>query len=264
MADLIFVVDGESEVRRLVRNNLQEAGYAVCTFSTALAIEEELDSRPSLVLISATLPDGSGLELCRRIRRDPVHATTPIILLTVGTDEEQSCAALEESADGCLAKPFSSSELMARVQAVLRRAVRPFAIGQADIVIDHSAMKLSVRGREVATTILEFRLVDYLARHRGRAFTRDVLLDAVWGEMQFVSPRSVDACIRRVREKIEPDVSSPTYLKTVRGIGYRFEAVAAWPALGRSCNCMACAPSAERTTGTDRRPLKLLRKEAVS
>jgi DNA-binding response OmpR family regulator len=148
------------------------------------------------------------------------------------------------------------------VQAALRRAVRPFPVGPADIVIDHSAMKLSVRGSDVVTTTLEFRLVDYLARHRGHAFTRDVLLDAVWGEMQFVTPRSVDACIRRVREKIEPDLASPTYLKTVRGIGYRFDAVAVWPTPGESCTCVACAPPNGRTTQT--RPFKLLRGKAAS
>ena len=215
--------------------------------STVVGIEEELGGRLSLLLISASLPDGTGLDLCRQIRRNHVQSGTPVILLTAGTGEEQICAALEAGADNCLAKPFSPRELLARVQAALRHSSRPFPVGPADIVIDHSAMKLSVRGREVVTTTLEFRLVDYLARHRGRAFTRDVLLDAVWGEMQFVTPRSVDACIRRVREKIEPDLASPMYVKTVRGIGYRFDAVAVWPTPGASCNCVACVPSNGRT-----------------
>ncbi len=262
MADLILVVEGETDVCRLARHCLEEAGYAVRTFSDVVGIEEALDGRPSLMLISATLPNNGGLDLCRQIRRNPVQAGTPVILLTAGTSEEQSCAALEAGADNCLAKPFSPRELMARVQAALRRVVRSFPVGPADIVIDHSAMKLSVRGSDVVTTTLEFRLVDYLARHRGHAFTRDVLLDAVWGEMQFVTPRSVDACIRRVREKIEPDLTSPTYVKTVRGIGYRFDAVAVWPTPGESCNCVACSPSNGRTTQT--RSLKLLRRKAAS
>jgi len=226
MADLILVVDGESDVCRTAKHCLEEAGYVVRTFSTIAGVEEALATRPSLMLVSAMLPDGSGLDLCRQIRRNPAQAGTPIIILTVGTSEELSCAALEAGADNLLAKPFGSRELMARVQAALRRVVRPFPVGPADMVIDHNAMKISVRGADVVTTTLEFRLVDYLARHRGHAFTRDVLLDAVWGEAQFVTPRSVDACIRRVREKIEPDLSSPTYVKTVRGIGYRFDAVA--------------------------------------
>jgi DNA-binding response OmpR family regulator len=262
MSDLIIVVDGEPDVCRIARRCLEEAGYAVRAFSSVAGIEHALDIRPSLMLISASLPDGSGLDLCRQIRRNPVQAGTPVILLTAGTSEEQSCAALEAGADNFLAKPFSPRELMARVQAALRRLERPFPVGPADIVIDHSAMKLSVRGADVVITTLEFRLVDYLARHRGHAFTRDVLLDAVWGEMQFVTPRSVDACIRRVREKIEPDLTSPTYLKTVRGVGYRFDAVAVWPSPGESCNCVACVPANGRTPQI--RSLKLLKREAAS
>jgi DNA-binding response OmpR family regulator len=262
MADLIFVVDGEADVCRAAQGCLEQTGYAVRTFLTADSIAEALDSRPSLILISATLPGGGGLELCRQIRRNPMHASTPVIVLTAGVGEEQSCAALEAGADNCLGKPFNPRELMARVQAALRRAVHPFPAGPADIVIDHSAMKLSVRGSDVVTTTLEFRLVDYLARHRGHAFTRDVLLDAVWGDMQFVSPRSVDACIRRLREKIEPDMTSPTYVKTVRGVGYRFDAVAVWPIPGESCNCVACASPTGRTGQT--RSLKLLRRTVAS
>src|SRR5262249_11439525 len=148
--------------------------------------------------IATTLPDGSGLDLCERIRQNPMQSSTPVILLSTSAGEEQHCAALEAGADNCLAKPFSRRELIAPGQAGLRRVARSLPVGQADIVIDHSAMKLSVRGSEVVTTTLEFRLLDYLARHRGHTFTRDVLLDAVWGEMQFVTPRVVDACIRRV------------------------------------------------------------------
>jgi len=110
-----------------------------------------------------------------------------------------------------------------------------------DIVIDYAAMKLSVRGSEVPTSPLEFRLIDYLARNRGRICPRDMLLDAVWGRMEFVMPRSVDACIQRLRRKIEPQRGRPTYLKTVRGIGYRFDANATWPVPTISCTCRACS-----------------------
>jgi two-component system, OmpR family, alkaline phosphatase synthesis response regulator PhoP len=263
MAELIFVIDGDLESCRLAQRYLQEGGYSVRTFSTVADLEKVQNCRPSLMLIASTLPDGSGLDLCRRIRRNHLENSIPVILVTTGTGEEQNCAALEAGADLCLIKPFSPRELMARVQAAMRRTARSFRVVPADIVIDHTAMKLSVRGTEVATTTLEFRLVDYLARHRGRTFTRDGLLDAVWGKMQFVTPRSVDACIRRLREKIEPDIKSPTYVKTVRGIGYRFDAEAIWPTppLGR-CNCLACTPSKGRTTQV--RSLKLIRREAAS
>src|SRR5271165_1012091 len=263
MADPIFVVDGDLESGRLAQRYLEQAGYSVRTFSTIADLEKVQDRRPSLMLIASTLPDGGGLDLCRRIRRNPLESSIPLIFVTTGTEEEQSCAALEAGADNCLIKPFSPRELMARVQAALRRVVRSFPAEPADIVIDHTAMKLSVRGNDVATTTLEFRLVDYLARHRGHTFTRDGLLDAVWGKLEFVTPRSVDACIRRLREKIEPDLASPTYVKTVRGIGYRFDAVAVWPTppTGR-CDCLACTPSNGKTTQV--RSLKLIRREAAS
>jgi DNA-binding response OmpR family regulator len=149
---------------------------------------------------------------------------------------------LECGADDYVCKPFTSRELMTRVQGALRRTPpKPIPMPEpTDIVIDKAAMKLSVRGNEVPITALEFRLIDYFAQHRGQVFTRDVLLDAVWGEMQFVSPRSVDACIRRVREKIEPEKKHPTYLKTIRGVGYRFDAVAEWPTAEEPCKCTAC------------------------
>lgn len=262
MAELIFVVDDESSVCRVARDCLEEAGYSVHTFSRVAGIELEQDCSPCLMLISAGLPDGRGLDLCKQIRRNPLRANIPIIFLTANGSEDQNCAALEAGADNCLAKPFSPRELMAHVHAALRRVARPFSHGRADIVIDHGAMKISVRGSDVSTTTLEFRLLDYLARHRGHVFTRDVLLDAVWGETQFVTPRSVDACIRRVREKIELDMNNPTYLKTIRGIGYRFDAVAAWPTSLESCNCLACAPSNGRTAQT--RSLTLLSRKAAS
>ena len=262
MAERIVVVDGEHEACLTARHSLEKVGYDVLTFSTISGIEEALDSQPSLMLMSAVLPTGSGLDLCRRVRQHPHHASTPIIILTAGTEVEERCAALEAGADGCFAKPFSPRELLAWVRSALRRATRSFQADTSDILIDHGAMRLSVRGVDVVTTTLEFRLVDYFARHRGRALTRDVLLDAVWGDTQFVTPRSVDACIRRVREKIEPDVTSPTYLKTVRGIGYRFDAVVVWPNPRESCNCPACAPSNAKTP--EALSPRLIRRRAAS
>src|SRR5262249_2472526 len=156
---------------------------------------------------------------CRTIRQNPSLSSTRVVLLTDKEAAQERTLGLECGADDCVSRPFSSRELVVRVQSVLRRYARPLPMpvsdaDPADIVIDTSAMKVSVRGSEITTTTLEFRLVDYLARHRGQVFTRDALLDAVWGDMQFITPRSVDACIRRIREKIEPDRALPTYLKT--------------------------------------------------
>jgi two-component system response regulator VicR len=244
MKQLIFVVENETEVCEKARQCLEEAGYVVRTFSTANVIQEAEDKHPSLMLITMMMPDGNGLELCRVIRENHALARTPLVFLIPEGAEEHRALALESGADDCIVKPFSSRELVARVHAVLRRFVPAngrLRLESADLVIDSLAMKLSVRGSEVPTTSLEFRLIEYLARHRGQVFTRDLLLDAVWGDMQFVTPRSVDACIRRIREKIEPDRTSPTYLKTIRGVGYRLDAVAAWQVTPNDgCNCLAC------------------------
>ncbi len=245
MKQLIFVVEDETEVCELAQQCLEEAGYAVRTFSTANVIPEAEDMDPSLILLTMVMPDGNGLDLCRCIRENHALARTPIVFLIPEAAEEHRALALESGGDDCIVKPFSPRELVARVQAVLRRFAPANGRSQmqsADLVIDSLAMKLSVRGSEVPTTSLEFRLIEYLARHRGQVFTRDLLLDAVWGDMQFVTPRSVDACIRRIREKIEPDRTSPTYLKTIRGVGYRLDAVAVWQLTPNDgCTCLACA-----------------------
>jgi len=259
MKRLIFVVEDEIEVSEMAQWCLEEAGYAVRTFSTSNVIQDAEDSHPSLMLITMMMPDGNGLDLCRQIRENRALARTPIIFLIPESAEEHRALALESGADDCIVKPFSPRELVARVQAVLRRfgpANGRSRTETADLVIDSLAMKVSVRGSEVPTTSLEFRLIEYLARHRGQVFTRDLLLDAVWGDMQFVTPRSVDACIRRIREKIEPDRTSPTYLKTIRGVGYRLDAVAAWQLTPNDgCTCLACTTplGASRLASSERR-----------
>ncbi|MGH9498616.1 MAG: response regulator transcription factor [Terriglobales bacterium] len=241
MRQLIFVVDGESEVCQVAQQCLEEAGYAVRTFFSSDVITHAEDERPQLMLVSLMLPDGSGLTLCRRIREHALLARTPMVFLLADAVEEHRILALECGGDDCIVKPFSPRELVARVQAVLRRLSAAVESPGAELVIDSWAMKLSVRGGEVPTTSLEFRLIEYLARHRGQVFTRDLLLDAVWGDMQFVTPRSVDACIRRLRGKIEPDRSRPTYLKTIRGVGYRLDAVTSWQSTpNEGCGCIAC------------------------
>jgi DNA-binding response OmpR family regulator len=244
MKQLVFVLEEETEARELAQQCLEEAGYAVLTFSTANVIQEAEEKHPSLMLIAMVMPDGNGLDLCQRIRENRALAKTPLVFLIPEAADEHRALVLESGGDDCVVKPFSPRELVARVQAVLRRFARPSQTEPADLLIDSLAMKLSVRGREVPTTSLEFRLIEYLARHRGQVFTRDLLLDAVWGDMQFVTPRSVDACIRRIREKIEPDRTSPTYLKTIRGVGYRLDAVAGWQLYPNDgCNCLACTSS---------------------
>jgi two-component system phosphate regulon response regulator PhoB len=183
MKQLIFVVEDEAEVRVLARLCLEEAGYAVRMFSTIHVVREAEDEHPTLMLITMVMPDGNGLDLCQRVRENPALAKTPLVFLIPEGAEEHRALALESGADDCIVKPFSPRELVARVQAVLRRFAPTFRsqTEAADLVIDSLAMKLSVRGSEVPTTSLEFRLIEYLARHQGQVFTRDLLFDAVWG-----------------------------------------------------------------------------------
>ena len=228
MRELIFVLQNEPGQTSAGRA-LEEAGYSVRSLSSISTLDEKQRLQTSLLVVDATRSSSVGVETCCHVRQSAVLSRLPLVVLTANREEDRF-KVLQAGADDCVGEPFTPRELVARVQSVLRRAPRISSpqSQNADIVIDRGAMKLSVRGAEVTTTSLEFRLVDYLALHPGRVFSRDVLLDAVWGEMQFVTPRSVDACIRRVRRKIEPDRMRPTYLKTVRGVGYRFDAVARW------------------------------------
>lgn len=227
MSRTIFAVEDDSDIARLVRHQLESAGFAVRTFDTTTGVlAQALREHPSLFLLDIMVPGGDGLELCKDIRRSPSLAMTPVIFLTARSGESDRVVGLEIGADDYIAKPFSPRELVARIKAVLRRFEQPLTpttIKAGDLEIDSGAMLLFVRGKPVTTTATEFRLLDYLARHPGRVFTRDQLLDAVWRDTAFVTPRSVDVYVRRLREKIERDADSPRHLKTVRGAGYRFE-----------------------------------------
>jgi DNA-binding response OmpR family regulator len=223
----ICLVEDDADIARLVQHQLETAGFAVRTFTTSHGVIGEAQrERPSLFLLDIMVPGADGLELCRQIRQMPSLAMTPIIFLTAKAAEADRVLGLELGADDYITKPFSPRELVARVKAVLRRFEQPLAaatLKAGDVEIDSGAMMLMVRGKPVTTTATEFRLLEYLARHPGRVFTRDQLLDAVWRDTAFVTPRSVDVYVRRLREKIERDPEDPRHLRTVRGAGYRFE-----------------------------------------
>ena len=228
MKPSIFVVEDDPDISRLVRHHLENDGFSVRIYTTGATVLNDAErQRPALFLLDIMIPGKDGLELCRAVRQTPVLAAVPVIFLTAKSSEADRVLGLELGADDYIAKPFSPRELVARVKAVLRRferPLRPSPMKVGEIEIDPSAMTLMVRGHAVATTATEFRLLDYFARHTGRVFTRDHLLDSVWRDTSYVTPRSVDVYVRRIREKIEPDPENPRYLKTVRGAGYRFEA----------------------------------------
>ena len=224
---VVFVVEDDADIARLICFHLETAGFAIRWFASSFSVvEEALISLPSLFLLDIMIPGSDGLELCRHIRQTKLFGGTHIIFLTAKTAEADRIRGLEQGGDDYITKPFSPRELVARVRAVLRSSANPLeteVLRFGEIEIDAASMIVRVAGRAVATTTREFRLLDYLARHATRVFTRDQLLDAVWTEGSFVTPRSVDVYVRRLREKIEPDPDNPTYLKTVRGIGYRFD-----------------------------------------
>ena len=227
MSQIIFVLEDDADIARLVQHHLQAAGFDARLFQTPTNLIPEAERQaPALFLLDIMVPGGDGLDVCRRLRNHPGLSTVPIIFLTARASENDRVIGLEQGADDYITKPFGTRELVARVKAVLRRFERPSTPAVTsfeDVVIDANAMQLRVRGEITTTTATEFRLLDYLARHPGRVFSRDRLLDAVWGDARFVTPRSVDVYVRRIREKIEIDPENPRYLKTVRGAGYRFE-----------------------------------------
>jgi DNA-binding response OmpR family regulator len=225
---LVFVVEDEEDIARLIAHNLQAAGFEVQSFvSGASVVSEALRETPALFLLDVMLPGADGFDLCRHIRQTPALSTIPVIFLTAKTAEADRVKGLELGGDDYITKPFSPRELVARVRSVLRGTRQPPSklevLRLGDLEIDAASMTVQVQGRNILTTVREFRLLEYLATHRGRVLSRDQLLDAVWKETPFVTPRSIDVYIRRLREKIEADPRHPQYLKTLRGIGYRFE-----------------------------------------
>jgi DNA-binding response OmpR family regulator len=224
---IIYVVEDDADIARLVRHQLEAANYLVRIFANSTGVITEAQrEHPSLFVLDIMVPGADGLELCRLIRQAPTLAMTPVIFLTAKAGEADRVLGLELGADDYITKPFSPRELVARVKAVLRRFEQPLSpavIHAGDVELDSGAMTLIVRGKAISTTATEFRLLQYLAHHPGRVFTRDQLLDAVWRDTAFVTPRSIDVYVRRLREKIERDPENPRHLKTIRGAGYRFE-----------------------------------------
>lgn len=239
---LICIVKRELSPRRIAPDDLEREGFLVRTLSMGTDVIQQAEQlHPSLIIIETTVLRGRALELCLGIRCVQSLARTPLILLASNASEEEHVLGLESGADDYITELSSGREVVARVRAVMRRFARqevhsgmsqippPLlqslvgtlnpAIRRGDIEIDTTAMRILVRGCEIVTTNLEFRLLYYLVHNQARVFTRDQLLDAVWGS-QYVELRSVDACVRRLRRKIEPDPLRPTYLRTVRGVGY--------------------------------------------
>lgn len=223
----ILLIEDDRDIAELVKYNLEKNGYEVHLEGHGRQILSLLRKvQPHLVLLDVMLPDADGFELCKEIRRDPMGEHVPVVFLTAKAEEFDRILGLELGADDYITKPFSPRELVARVRAHLRRAEKtpePTVVTQGAITLNREECAVRVAGRLVKLSATEFKLLEYFLSHPNRVFSRDHLLDAVWGTQAFVTPRTVDVHIRRLREKIERDSENPVHLKTVRGFGYKFE-----------------------------------------
>ena len=220
----ILVVDDEPEIARLVRDYLEHGGFAVITASDGrAALEAARHRRPDLVILDLGLPGLDGLDVTRALRRD---GAVPIVILSARGDESDKLVGLELGADDYMTKPFSPKELVARVRAVLRRTEAAAERGAVvrvgdDLLLDAARMETTAAGRRVDLTPTEFELLLTMARQPGRVFTRAQLLDAVRGAAVEAYERAIDAHVKNIRRKIEPDPRAPRFVQTVFGVGYR-------------------------------------------
>ena len=219
----ILVVDDEPKIAALARDYLEHAGFAVVLAGDGTSAVQVASTRePDLVVLDLGLPGFDGLEVMRRIR---ATSPTPIVLLTARDTELDKLLGLELGADDYVTKPFSPRELVARVRAVLRRAERSTApsdrVAVGDLVLDLPRLRVTVGGKPVELTATEFAILATMARDPGRVFTRSQLLDAVHGVAFEAYERAIDAHVKNIRRKLEPDAARPRYLVTVYGVGYR-------------------------------------------
>ncbi|MDY7080105.1 MAG: response regulator transcription factor [Chloroflexota bacterium] len=225
MTQTILVVDDEPEIVRLVRAYLEDAGYRVVTAPDGQqALHVARHEKPDLVVLDVLMPRMDGLEFTRRIRRE---RNVPIIMLTARAEETDQVVGLELGADDYVTKPFSPRALVARVRAVLRRArgepTHPAVMRGGDIVLNREEHTVTTGGREAHLTPAEFNLLQVLMTTPGRVFTRAELLDRVLGDEVYVFERTIDAHVKNLRRKIEPNPAHPRHVITVRGVGYKFD-----------------------------------------
>ena len=227
MAKRIAIVEDEAELASLIDYNLNRQGYQSQTFGGSRGTLKSLEQwKPDLILLVVMLPEADGFELCRLIRQSQVLGRIPVLFLTARSDEVDRVLGLEIGGDDYMTKPFSPRELVARIKAHLRREdmdTDPVLLQIGPFRLDRTGRKVFAGERPLTLTSTEFNLLEFFLTHPGRAYSRDQLLEAVWGEQRFVTPRTVDVHVRRLREQIEEQPDAPRYLTTVRGYGYRFE-----------------------------------------
>jgi phosphate regulon transcriptional regulator PhoB len=229
MKKKILVVDDEKDIVELISYNLEQEGFAVIkAYDGQMAWERVKTAKPDLVVLDLMIPGIHGLEVCKLIRRDAATETLPIIMLTAKSDQVDKILGLELGADDYVTKPFNVRELIARIRAVLRRYEGRQQIELSEtfafqgLSVNFGSCTVAVDGKKVDLSSREFKLLKFFTGHPGRVYSRDQLLDYVWGDEAFVEPRTVDVHISRLRATIEQDKENPKYILTVRGIGYKF------------------------------------------
>ena len=225
--DHIMLVEDEPSISEVVTLYLKRAGFQVQAFADgALALEQLQQNLPDLLVLDLMVPNMDGYEITRWLRD---RSDVPIIILTARRSEADRIAGLEMGADDYVVKPFSPQELVSRVRAVLRRTHRDVeeegepTLDIGDLQINPKTRLVILNGEEIGLTAKEFEMLWHMARHPRQVFTRDQLLESVWGLSDYIDPGTVTVHIRRLREKIEADPSKPRYLQTVWGVGYKFE-----------------------------------------
>ena len=225
MTKRIAIVDDEPDIVELVSLHLKKAGFQTDSFLDGGSLLKSLDRhRPDLVILDLMLPDADGFEICKYLRSNKAFSSTPIIMLTAKSDEIDRVLGLELGADDYITKPFSVNELVARVKAVLRRKDHGEDVPRLEIAgrlaIDLEKYEVRVDGRIIELTSTEFKILKFLALNPGRVFTRDQILDHLWGNEKVVVDRTIDVHIRNLREKLG---EAAILIKNIRGVGYKLE-----------------------------------------
>ncbi len=225
----ILVTDDEKDIVELISYNLEKEGFSVIkAYDGEAALRLAKLQKPDLLILDLMLPEMSGIDVCKAVRNNSATANLPIIMVTAKGDETDKIIGLEIGADDYITKPFSIKELVARVRAILRRR-RDDNMQQLKekfsyrgLEIDYASYEVKADGKKINLSPTEIRLLFFFTQHSGRVFTRDQILENVWGCDTFVTPRAVDVHIRRLRSQIEKDIDNPQYIITIRGVGYKF------------------------------------------
>ena len=225
----ILLIEDDSDLFSLLKYNLEKEGFQLTGLQTGKgAIELSRQVRPDLILLDIMLPDSDGLDICKGIRRDPELAATPVIFLTARASETDRIVGLELGANDYVVKPFFVRELIARIKLQVRGATRSQAaparvLEAGGLEVDTASRQVRLNSRPLALTATEFRLLEFLMTRPGVVFSREQLLNSVWGQDRAITDRAVDVYVLRLRQKIEEDPAAPVLIHSVRGFGYTFE-----------------------------------------